>query len=68
MCGTFYSLSLKGKEPLERPRHRFRNNIRVCLEDVEHDGVDWIYLNLCKGQEAGCYEIGNNFWGSVKLK
>jgi len=48
MYGTFYSLSLKGKEPLERPRHRFRNNIRVCLKDVEHDDVDWIYLNLCK--------------------
>jgi hypothetical protein len=47
MYGTFYSLSLKGKEPLERPRHRFHNNIRECLKDVEHDGVDWIYLKLC---------------------
>jgi len=48
MCGTFYSLNLKGKEPLERPRHRFRNNIRVCIKDVEHVGVEWIYLNLCR--------------------
>jgi hypothetical protein len=45
MYETFYSESLKGKEPLKRSRHIFRSNIRACLKD-EHDGVDWIYLNV----------------------
>jgi hypothetical protein len=32
------------KRPLERPRHRWEDNIKVDLQEVECGGVDWIEL------------------------
>jgi hypothetical protein len=32
------------KRPLERPRCRWMNNIRVDLGEIEWGGVDWIGL------------------------
>ena len=34
----------EGKRPLGRPRHRWRNNIRMDLQEVECGYVDWIGL------------------------
>jgi hypothetical protein len=34
----------EGKRPLERPRHRWVDNIRMDLEEVGWGGVDWIGL------------------------
>jgi hypothetical protein len=45
MCQTFHSENLVGKEPYERPRHRFCTNIRMYRKEVEHEGVEWIYLD-----------------------
>jgi hypothetical protein len=33
-----------GKRPLERPKHRWKYNIKVYLESVECKAVDWIKL------------------------
>ena len=33
-----------GKRPLERPRHRWADNIRMYLQEVECVYVDWIGL------------------------
>jgi hypothetical protein len=32
----------EGKRPLERPRFRWVDNIRMDLGEIEWEGVDWI--------------------------
>jgi hypothetical protein len=34
-----------GKRPLERPRHRWRNNININLGEIRWGGEDWIGLS-----------------------
>ena len=34
----------KGKRPLGRPRHRWEDNIKMDLQEVECRGMDWIEL------------------------
>jgi hypothetical protein len=34
----------KGKRPLERPRRRWVDNIRMDLREIGRDGMDWIDL------------------------
>jgi hypothetical protein len=33
-----------GKRPLERPRHRWEDNIKMCFQKVGCGGIDWIEL------------------------
>jgi len=40
-----YSVLLKkpdGKKPLGRPRHRWEDNIKMDLQEVGCEGMDWI--------------------------
>jgi hypothetical protein len=34
----------EGKSPLGRPRHKWKNNIKMDLTDIEIDGANWIRL------------------------
>jgi len=34
----------EGKRPLERPRHRWEDNIKMDLQEVGCGGMDWIDL------------------------
>jgi hypothetical protein len=34
----------KGKRPFGRPRHRWEDNIRMDLIEINLEGVDWIHL------------------------
>jgi hypothetical protein len=34
----------EGKRPLGRPRHRWKNNMKVDLQQVRCGGMDWIEL------------------------
>jgi hypothetical protein len=34
----------EGKTPLERPKHRWEDNIKADLQDVGCEGMDWIEL------------------------
>ena len=34
----------EGKRTLGRPRHRWEDNIKMCLEEVGWKGMDWIDL------------------------
>jgi hypothetical protein len=34
----------EGKRPLERPRHRWVDNIKMDLREVGWGGMEWIYL------------------------
>jgi hypothetical protein len=33
---------LEGRRPLGRPRHRWEDNIKMDLQEVECGGMDWI--------------------------
>jgi len=35
---------LRGKRPIGRPRHRWEDNIKMDLQEVECGGMDWIDL------------------------
>jgi hypothetical protein len=41
----------EGKRPLERPRHRWVNNIKMDLRDIGWDGMHWI--NLAQNRTNG---------------
>jgi hypothetical protein len=34
----------EGKRPLERPRRRWVDNIKMDLRNIVWDGTDWIYM------------------------
>jgi hypothetical protein len=34
----------EGRRPLGRPRHRWKDNIKIGLQEVGWDGMDWIDL------------------------
>jgi hypothetical protein len=34
----------EGKGLLGRPRRRWVDNIKMCLKDIEWDGIEWIDL------------------------
>jgi len=34
----------EGKRPLRRPRHRWENNIKIGLQEVGCEGMDWFEL------------------------
>jgi hypothetical protein len=35
---------LIGRRPLGKPRHRWVDNIKIDLREIEWDGMDWIDL------------------------
>jgi hypothetical protein len=35
----------KGKRPLGRPRHRWKDNIKMDLKEIGIDGANWIQLD-----------------------
>jgi len=40
-----------GKRPLERPRRRWEDNIKMYIQEVRCRGVDWI--ELAQGRTGG---------------
>jgi len=60
-----YSLLVEnpgGKRPLGRPRHGWKDNIKMDLQEVGCRGMDWIEL----AQGRGTCECGNEPSGSIK--
>jgi hypothetical protein len=43
----------EGKRPLERPRCRWVDNIKMVLREIGWDGVDWIELAQDRDQWRG---------------
>jgi len=35
---------LEGKRPLVRPRNRWEDNIRMDLDEIGWEGLDWMHL------------------------
>jgi hypothetical protein len=38
------------KRPLGRPRHKWKDNIRMDLRDMGWEGVDWVHLTQDREQ------------------
>jgi hypothetical protein len=47
----------------EIPRHRWEDDIKVELQDIEWVSVEWIYLR----QVMGSCDCGNELSGSIKF-
>jgi hypothetical protein len=59
----------EGKSPLGRPRHRWMDNIKMDLREIELDCMEWIDLSQDMdryGPVEGSYEHGNESSGSVE--
>jgi hypothetical protein len=56
----------EGKRPLGRPRRRWENNVKVDLQELGCEFMDWIELAQDRGQVAGTCECGNEPSGSIK--
>jgi len=52
----------EGKRPLGRPRRKWEDNIKIDLQEVGCQGMDWIDV----GQVAGTCECGNGPSDSIK--
>jgi hypothetical protein len=44
----------EGKKPLERPRRRWVDNIKMDLSEIGWGGMDWIYLAQDRDQWRSC--------------
>jgi hypothetical protein len=48
------------KEPLERPRHRWEDGIRMDLREIGWGSIDWIQLSQCRDRwQALVYAVMN---------
>jgi hypothetical protein len=56
----------EGRRPLGRPRRRWENNIKMDLQEVGWEGVDWIDMARDMGQVAGSCDCGNEPSDSIK--
>ena len=55
-----------GMGPLGRPRHRWEDNMKMNLQEVECEGYGLDRAGLGEGQMAGICECGNEPSGSIK--
>jgi hypothetical protein len=44
MCTKNLVGNPEGRNPLERPEHRWQHNIKMYLTKIGMDGVDWINM------------------------
>jgi hypothetical protein len=44
----------EGKRPLERPRRRWEDNIKMDLREIDIDGENWIQLAQDRFQRQAC--------------
>jgi hypothetical protein len=52
----------EGMRPLERPRRRWEDNIKIDLREMEYGGVYWIHLAQDRNR---CWDLVNtvmNLW------
>jgi hypothetical protein len=52
----------EGKRPLERPRHRWEDYIKLDLWEIRIDGVNWIWLTQDRVQWWDFVSMVMNFW------
>jgi hypothetical protein len=52
----------KGKRPLGRPRHRWKDNIKMDLSEIGIDGANWIQLTQDRVQQRAFVITVMNLW------
>jgi hypothetical protein len=52
----------QGKTPLERPRHRWVNNIKMDLREIGWDRMNWIDLVQDRDQWRALVNTVMNLW------
>jgi hypothetical protein len=52
----------EGKRPLRTPRHKWVDNIKMDLREIEWDCMDWIYLAEDRDQWRILVNTVMNFW------
>jgi hypothetical protein len=50
----------EGKRPLEKPRRRWLNNIKIDLREIGWDGMDWIDLAQDRDQWLALVNMAMN--------
>jgi hypothetical protein len=56
----------EGRIPLERPRRRWVDNMKIYLREIGWDGIDWSDLAQDRGQWRALVNTVNEPSGSVK--
>jgi hypothetical protein len=56
----------EGRRPLERPRHRWEDNIKMDLREIGFGDVDWIHMAQDRGMWTGSCEHGDESSGYIK--
>jgi hypothetical protein len=56
----------EGKRPLERPRRRWVDNIKIDLREIGWDGMNWIDLAQDRDQRRALVNAVMNLRGSIK--
>ena len=56
----------EGKRPLERPRCRWEDNIKMDLQEVGCGGMDWIELAQDRDRWRALVKALMNLRGSIK--
>jgi hypothetical protein len=57
----------EGKRPLERPRHRWEDNIKMDLGEIGWESVDWIHLAQNKDPWQALVNMAMNLYVSKKV-
>ena len=52
----------KGKRPLGRPRHRCEDNVKMDLQGVECEGMDWINGAQDRDRWQSLVNVVMNIW------
>jgi hypothetical protein len=55
----------EGKRPLGRPRHRSEDNIKMDLQEMAWEAMDWIDVAQDR-HVMGCYQNGSEPSDSIK--
>jgi hypothetical protein len=45
VCTSFWWEETEGKRPLGRPKHRWEDNIKMDLQEMQCGGMDWIDMS-----------------------
>jgi len=56
------NFSSEGTRPLGRPRHRWKDNIRIDLREIVLVSMDWLYLAQVRDQLRALLNMVMNLW------
>jgi hypothetical protein len=58
---TSFGVKPQGKRPLGRPRHRWEDSIKMDLQEMGYEDMDWIYLAQDRGRWRALVNAVTNF-------